>query len=69
MTYFDLNDTNLKITEINGNSGTYSSLNQHGIITLTSSQTLYACIQINYTSTVNGLIANPPGNVYYYRIA
>lgn len=68
--YFDVNDTNLKITESNGSGGTYATLYQVGIITLVSSQTLYASVQINYTpggSNNNGVILS--SNVHYYRIA
>ncbi len=69
--YFSLNDTNLKISEINGSPGTYSTLYQIGIIVLATSQTLYASVQINYTTTgVNGVIVTgTPGAVYYYRFA
>jgi len=70
-TYFSLNDTNLKITETNGNGGTYATLYQVGIIKLTASTTVYACVQINYTVTggANGVLSATPGGAYYYRIA
>jgi hypothetical protein len=70
--FFTLNDTNLKITESNGNAGTYSTLYQVGIIKIASSQTLYGSVQINYTLTGgnNGTLpAGTPGYTYYYRIA
>ena len=68
--FFSLNDARVRQTAANGQGGTYDSLYNIGIFTLTAAQaTLYASIQFNYSVgglNNNGTIA---GSVGIYRLA
>jgi len=67
--FYNFNDARLRQTESNGVAGTYDSIYNIGILTLTTAQaTLYASIQFNYTvggTSNNGTIA---GYFNAYRI-
>jgi len=68
--YYYCNDTTTRLTLVYGSANTYATLQKTGVITLSSSQSLYASIQLNYTTGGSNLSGVTDGGyITYLRIA